>query len=137
MMKKLSHIISFVSGLSLLFSCSYDDSLLREEIGKVDAELSGYEQTMTDLEDQMSSLTELINSTFVSYIGTDEEGNQVISYMEDGGEVKTLTKRLDAALKRNAVYTVTVSKDHIDIVVKPVFEEWEPGDNIEITPSVG
>lgn len=55
----------------------------------------------------------------------------------DGGEVKTLTKRLDAALKRNAVYTVTVSKDHIDIVVKPVFEEWEPGDNIEITPSVG
>ena len=94
MMKKLSHIISFVSGLSLLFSCSYDDSLLREEIGKVDAELSGYEQTMTDLEDQMSSLTELINSTFVSYIGTDEEGNQVISYMEDGGEVKTVTLAL-------------------------------------------
>ena len=94
MMKKLSHIISFVSGLSLLFSCSYDDSLLREEIGKVDAELSGYEQTMTDLEDQMSSLTDLINSTFVSYIGTDEEGNQVISYMEDGGEVKTVTLAL-------------------------------------------
>ena len=53
----------------------------------------------------------------------------------DGGEVKTLTKTLDAALRRNAVYTVTVSKDHIDIIVKPVFEEWESGGNIELTPS--
>ena len=95
-MKKISHIFTFVAGLADMGSCSYDDSLLREEIGKVDAELSGYEQQMLSMEGQMSSLTALINSSFISYIGTDEAGNYVVSYMEDGGDVKTVTLAVDS-----------------------------------------
>ena len=95
-MKKISHIFTFVAGLAVMGSCSYDDSLLREEIGKVDAELSGYEQQMLSMEGQMSSLTALINSSFISYIGTDEAGNYVVSYMEDGGDVKTVTLAVDS-----------------------------------------
>ena len=41
-MKKLSYIFAFIALLPFLGSCSYDDSLLREEIGKIEEELSGY-----------------------------------------------------------------------------------------------
>lgn len=95
-MKKLSYIFAFIALLPLLGSCSYDDSLLREEIGKIEEELSGYERQVMELESQMSSLTAIVNSSFISYLGTDEEGNYVISYMEEGGEVKTLTLALDS-----------------------------------------
>ena len=95
-MKKLSYIFAFIALLPFLGSCSYDDSLLREEIGKIEEELSGYERQVMELESQMSSLTAIVNSSFISYLGTDEAGNYVISYMEEGGEVKTLTLALDS-----------------------------------------
>lgn len=96
MMKKLSYISAVLAGF-LFFGCSgYDDTLVREEIGKVEAELSEYERTMTELESQMSSLTALIGSSFISYLGTDEAGNRVISYMDKGGEVKTLVLAVDS-----------------------------------------
>ena len=82
--------MAVLAGFLLLGSCGYDDALVREEIGKVEAELSEYEQKMADLESQLSSLTALVNSSFISYLGTDEAGNYVISYMDKGGEVKTL-----------------------------------------------
>ena len=56
-MKKLSYIFAFIALLPFLGSCSYDDSLLREEIGKIEEELSGYERQVMELESQMSSLT--------------------------------------------------------------------------------
>ena len=59
----------------------------------------------------------------------------MIKAVFDGGEMKTLTKKLDGDLIRNAIYTVTVSKEHIDVVVKPVFEDWETGGNIELVPT--
>ena len=95
-MKKLSYIMAVLAGFLLLGSCGYDDTLVSEEIEKVEAELSGYEQKMADLESQLSSLTALINSSFVSYLGTDEAGNYVISYMEKGGDVKTVTVAVDS-----------------------------------------
>ena len=71
--------MAVLAGFFLLGSCGYDDTLVREEIGKVEAELSGYEQKMEALEGQMSSLTALVNSGFVSYLGTEvyrqEDGN--------------------------------------------------------------
>ena len=88
--------MAVLAGFFLLGSCGYDDTLVREEIGKVEAELSGYEQKMTDLENQLSSLTALINSSFVSYLGTDEAGNYVISYMDKGGDVKTVVVAVDS-----------------------------------------
>lgn len=96
MMKKLSYILAVLAGFLFLGSCTYDDALVREEIGKVEAELSDYEKKMADIESQLSSLTALINSSFISYLGTDEAGNYVISYMDKGGEVKTLTVAVDS-----------------------------------------
>ena len=95
-MKKLSYIMAVLAGFLLLGSCGYDDALVREEIGKVEAELSEYEQKMADLESQLSSLTALVNSSFISYLGTDEAGNYVISYMDKGGEVKTVVVAVDS-----------------------------------------
>lgn len=93
-------------------SCSYDDTLLREEIGKVEEELSGYEQQMLSIEGQMSSLSALINSSFISYLGTDESGNYVVSYMDAGGDVKTVTLALDSDVVTSPVIgTRTWSED--------------------------
>ena len=88
--------MAVLAGFFLLGSCGYDDTLVREEIGKVEAELSEYEQKMADLESQLSSLTALINSSFISYLGTDEAGNYVISYMDKGGDVKTVVVAVDS-----------------------------------------
>ena len=96
MMKKLLNIFSVLAGILLIASCTYDDTLVREEIGKVEAELSEYEQKIEGLEGQMSSLTSLAGSSFISYLGNDEAGNYVISYMDNGGETKTLTLAVDA-----------------------------------------
>ena len=88
--------MAVLAGFFLLASCGYDDTLVREEIRKVEAELSEYEQKMADLESQLSSLTALINSSFISYLGTDEAGNYVISYMDKGGDVKTVVVAVDS-----------------------------------------
>jgi hypothetical protein len=95
-MKKLSYIMAVLAGLLLLGSCGYDDTLVRKEIEKVEAELSEYEQKMADLESQLSTLTALVNSSFISYLGTDEAGNYVISYMDKGGEVSTVVVAVDS-----------------------------------------
>ena len=88
--------MAVLAGFFLLGSCGYDDTLVREEIEKVEAELSGYEQKMADLESQLSALTALVNSSFISYLGTDEAGNYVISYMDKGGEVSTVVVAVDS-----------------------------------------
>ena len=88
--------MAVLAGFLLLGSCGYDDALVREEIGKVEAELSEYEQKMAEFESQLSSLKSLINSSFISYLGTDEAGNYVISYMDKGGEVKTVVVAVDS-----------------------------------------
>lgn len=112
MKKSLYNIFIFIAGLSLMASCSYDDTLLREEIGKVEEELSGYEQQMLSIEGQMSSLSALINSSFISYLGTDESGNYVVSYMDAGGDVKTVTLALDSDVVTSPVIgTRTWSED--------------------------
>lgn len=75
-------------------SCGYDDGEVSDEIGKVETELSGAEAAVDALESQIGALNTLINSSFISYIGTDEAGNYVISYMNGGGDVKTLVLAL-------------------------------------------
>lgn len=52
------------------------------------------------------------------------------------GQPKVLTKALEGNLKRNAIYTITVRKNDIDIVVKVGIEDWEPGDDTEIIPQL-
>lgn len=52
------------------------------------------------------------------------------------GRHKTLTKTLEGNLKRNTVYTVTVRKNDIDVVVKVGLEDWEMGNDTEIIPQL-
>lgn len=52
------------------------------------------------------------------------------------GQHKVLTKALDGNLKRNTIYTITVRKNDIDVVVKVGIEDWEPGSDTEIIPEL-
>ncbi len=45
----------------------------------------------SELNEEMNSLSALINSSFISYLKQDDEGNYVISYRDHGGETKTVT----------------------------------------------
>ena len=88
-MKRISYIIAIISGLFLAGSC-YDDTQVREEIAKVEAELSGYEKTVADLQSQVNNLTSIKNSSFITYLSTNDEGNYVITYMNNGGDTHTV-----------------------------------------------
>ena len=52
------------------------------------------------------------------------------------GQHKVLTKTLEGNLKRNTIYTVTVRKNDINIVVKVGIDDWEPGEDTEIIPQL-
>lgn len=52
------------------------------------------------------------------------------------GQHKVLTKTLEGNLKRNTIYTITVRKNDIDIVVKVGIDDWEPGTDTEIVPQL-
>ena len=88
-MKRISYIIAIISGLFLAGSC-YDDTQVREEIAKVEAELSGYEKTVADLQSQVNNLTSIKNSSFITYLNTNDKGNYVITYMNNGGDTHTV-----------------------------------------------
>ena len=88
-MKRLSYIIALFTGLFLLNSC-YDDTQVRQEIAKVEAELSGYESSVAALQSQLNALNALKNSSFVTYLGMNETGNYVVTYMNQGGDKKTV-----------------------------------------------
>ena len=49
------------------------------------------EKRVERLNEEMNSLSALINSSFISYLKQDDEGNYVISYRDHGGETKTVT----------------------------------------------
>ena len=92
-MKKSIIMASMVIFFALA-SCEYDSTEIEEEIDKVEAELEGLEQRYNELIEQLEAYSALINSSFISYIGTDADGNYVISYIDSGGEVKTVTLAL-------------------------------------------
>ena len=94
-MKRLSYIIALFAGLFLLNSC-YNDDLVRTEIEKVNAELSGYESTLANLQSQLNALNELKKSTFVTYLGTNEKGEYVVTYMDKDSEKKTVVLAVDS-----------------------------------------
>ncbi len=82
----------------LIGSCGYDDSLVRENIDAIEEELAAAENALNAMEGQMKSLTDIVNSDFVSYLNVDEKGNAVLTYMKDG---KTYT--LSLALQSDVV----------------------------------
>lgn len=72
----------------------------------------------------------------VLYAYEQENDNLTVEIVaEIDGQVKTLTKQLGMALKRNKIYTLTVRKDVIDVSLDLSFDEWEPGGDTELTPA--
>lgn len=72
----------------------------------------------------------------ILYLGEQENQGMrieaVVSF--DGAAPRRLSKTLEGDLKRNTVYTVTIRKDDIDVVVRPSFEDWEQGYDTELSP---
>lgn len=94
-MKRISNILIMTAiSLFLCWSCGYDDDQVRKEIGLVEAELAEAQHKADSLNDQITALSSLAGSSFISYLGNDEKGNYVITYMNAGGEEKTLTLAL-------------------------------------------
>ena len=91
-MRKFSNIISLAACFVLLWGCDeYDDGELRQNIYAIEQELTETEKRVERLNEEMNSLSALINSSFISYLKQDDEGNYVISYRDHGGETKTVT----------------------------------------------
>ena len=91
-MRKLLNIILLTAGFVLLWGCDeYDDGELRKNIDAIEQELTAAEKRVAELNDEMNSLTALVNSSFVSYLKQDDKGNYVVCYRNHGGETKTVT----------------------------------------------
>lgn len=91
-MRKLLNIILLTAGFALLWGCDeYDDGQLRKNIDAIEQELTAAEKRVAELNDEMNSLTALVNSSFISYLKQDDKGNYVVCYRDRGGETKTIT----------------------------------------------
>lgn len=89
-MRKLLNIILLTAGFVLLWGCDeYDDGELRKNIDAIEQELTAAEKRVAELNDEMNSLTALVNSSFISYLKQDDKGNYVVCYRNHGGETKT------------------------------------------------
>lgn len=73
-MRKLLNIILLTAGFVLLWGCDeYDDGELRKNIDAIEQELTAAEKRVAELNDEMNSLTALVNSSFISYLKQDEQ----------------------------------------------------------------
>ena len=91
-MRKLLNIILLTASFALLWGCDeYDDGQLRKNIDAIEQELTAAEKRVAELNDEMNSLTALVNSSFISYLNQDDKGNYVVCYRDHGGETKTVT----------------------------------------------
>lgn len=72
----------------------------------------------------------------ILYWGEQEnQGIQVEAVVSfDGDSPRRLRKSIEGDLKRNTIYTITIRKDDIDIVTRPVLDEWEQGYDTELVP---
>lgn len=77
----------------LLWSCgdAYDDTRIWEDLDKIENIIRDHEAQVQTLEQQMSSLTSLLNSSFISLITEDAAGNFVISYTNNGEDTHSVT----------------------------------------------
>lgn len=96
-MKSLySRIILFFITIIFIYGCNkYDDSLLRENINKIEQELSDAEGKINTMEEQMNFLTSIINSEFVSYLNITEDGKCILTYIK-GGKKNTVELALES-----------------------------------------
>ena len=69
----------------------YDDTRIKQDLDEIGSRIEALEQSIAGLQSQFDALTQLINSSFVSFISTDAEGRTVITYMDHGGESHSIT----------------------------------------------
>ena len=90
-MKKFIGISLFISAC-LLGSCSsYDDERIWQDLNDIEQTIGDYESLTRTLNEQMSSLSEVLGSSFITLISQDADGNYVISYSNSGGETHTVS----------------------------------------------
>lgn len=70
---------------------SYDDARIREDLDEIGRRVETLERSVAALQAQMDVVTQLFGASFVSFISTDADGNYVITYMDHGGERRTVT----------------------------------------------
>lgn len=75
-----------------LYSCdSYDDTRIWKDLNEIEGAIGDYEKHVQTLSDQMIFLSGIINSSFVSLITQDADGNYIISYVNNGGDTHSIT----------------------------------------------
>lgn len=62
----------------------------------MEAELAGYESSIAALQSQLDALNALKASSFVSYLGTNEKGDYVVTYMDKGGAKNTVVLAVES-----------------------------------------
>lgn len=84
--------ISLIISASLLGSCnSYNDERIWQDLNDIELTIGDYEKLTATLTGQMSSLSEVLGSSFITLISQDAEGNYIISYSNGSGETHTVT----------------------------------------------
>lgn len=105
--------MAFAAILFTFGSCGYDSTEVEDELDKVESELEGLEQRYAELLSQFEAYVALINSSFISYIGTDADGNYVISYIDSGGDVKTVTLALGSDVVTSQLFGTATYTDGV------------------------
>lgn len=78
--------------LCILCSCdSYDDTRIQKDLNDIENIIGDYEKHAQTLTDQMSSLSSIMNSSFISLISQDAKGDYIISYVNNGGDSHSIT----------------------------------------------
>lgn len=76
-----------------------------------------------------------LDTAGIFYVGEQTNDNIEISVTANiGGTEKTMSKVISGDIKRNTVYTITVLQEKIDISLDVTFEDWEDGENTDVTP---
>ena len=89
-MKNIRYIMMLGALLAAAGCDDYDDTRVNKELTDIETTVSELEAQMNQLNSQLAALTELANSSFVTNISKDADGNYVISYQTGKGEAKTL-----------------------------------------------
>ena len=90
-MKKFISISLFISACFLGSCSSYDDERIWQDLNEIEKTIGDYEAQAETLTKQMTSLSKVIGSSFITLISQDADGNHVISYSDSGGETHTVT----------------------------------------------
>ena len=70
--------------------CSYDSSEVEGSITELEQKIAALEQKAEELETQLKSVSDFASGNLISRVGTDENGNYVITYKTKDGEKKTV-----------------------------------------------